>query len=244
MPCTLLAFLLDSRFNSAPFVLPCPIINKSRLFNVPARCCAFYYWPSTVRAWEPVSRLGCKLSFGPMDFGNSARLHRTEVARATRFDRVRWGCDFPGNLMTWVLRYIEIWLLTLPHAIRELASKVLKWPVTFGVVRESRPKFRVFSGRRLHCSTKWSFIATEPRPTTLSFWAPSLNREESLLKLNNSRIQIWIRSFTKIESICPNPSTTFWDIVLYIGLALSLNGKESLKNYQIRIRIRIITKIE
>ena len=48
------------------------------------------------------------------------------------------------------------------------------------------------------------------------------------LKLNNSRIQIRIRIFTKIESIrpChtpnlstkfhPNPSTTFWDVMLWI----------------------------
>ena len=60
------------------------------------------------------------------------------------------------------------------------------------------------------------------------FLALSLNGEESLLKLNNSRIQIRIRIFTKIESIFPchtpnmstkfhpNPSTTFKDIVLYI----------------------------
>ena len=64
----------------------------------------------------------------------------------------------------------------------------------------------------------------------------------------------WI--FTKIESIRhghtpnvstkfhPNPSTTFWDIVRYISLALSLNGEESLKNYQILIRIQIFTEIE
>ena len=55
-----------------------------------------------------------------------------------------------------------------------------------------------------------------------------INGEESLWKLNNSRIQILIQIFTKIESIrpChtanrstkfhPNPSTTCWDIVLYI----------------------------
>ena len=46
--------------------------------------------------------------------------------------------------------------------------------------------------------------------------------------LKNSRSRIWIRIFTKIETIlpchtpnlstkfCSNPSTTFWDIVLYI----------------------------
>ena len=62
----------------------------------------------------------------------------------------------------------------------------------------------------------------------ISFLALSLNGEESLKKLNNSRFQIWIRIFTKIESIIrchisnkstkfrPNPSPTFWDIVLYI----------------------------
>ena len=61
------------------------------------------------------------------------------------------------------------------------------------------------------------------------------------LKKKNSRIQIQIQIFTKIESIrpChthnlstkfhPNPSKTFWDIVLYISLAKSLNGEESLK---------------
>jgi len=127
----------------------------------------FFHWPSMVRAWEPVSRLGCKLSFGPTDFGNSTWLHRTEVVRATRFDRVRWGCDFPGNLTTWVLRYIEIWLLSLPHAVRELAITVLKWPVTFWVVWDSWPKFRVFGGRRLYYSTWRSFLATDPRPTTI-----------------------------------------------------------------------------
>ena len=81
--------------------------------------------------------------------------------------------------------------------------------------------------------------------------ALSLNGEDSLGKLNNSRIQIQIRIFTKIESIrpCythnvsskfyPNPSITFWDTVLYIGLANSLNGEESLKNFETRIQIRI-----
>ena len=63
------------------------------------------------------------------------------------------------------------------------------------------------------------------------------------IELNNSRIQIQIQIFTKVQSIChghkpnlstkfhPNPSTTFWDIVLYIGLAEilpPLNGEESL----------------
>ena len=60
----------------------------------------------------------------------------------------------------------------------------------------------------------------------ISFLALSLNGEESLWKLNNSRICIHVWIFTKIESIrpChtpnistefhPNPST-FWDIVLY-----------------------------
>ena len=88
----------------------------------------------------------------------------------------------------------------------------------------------------------------------ISFFALSLNGEESLRKLNNSRIQI--RIFTKIKSIChghtpnlstkfhPNPSPTFWDIVLYISWAESFNDKESLKkNYQIRIRIPIFTKM-
>ena len=60
----------------------------------------------------------------------------------------------------------------------------------------------------------------------ISFLAQSLNGEESLKKNNkNSRLQIRIRIFTKIESVgpChtpnlsakfhPNPSTTFWDIL-------------------------------
>ena len=75
--------------------------------------------------------------------------------------------------------------------------------------------------------------------STISFLVRSLKGEESLYKLNNSRIQI--RIVTKIESIrlCdtpnvstkfrPNPSTTFWDSMLYISLALSPNGEESLK---------------
>ena len=65
--------------------------------------------------------------------------------------------------------------------------------------------------------------------------------KNQLKKFNNSRIQIPIRIFTKIESILrcytpnmstkfrPDPSSTFWDIVLYIGVAPSLNGEESLK---------------
>ena len=72
----------------------------------------------------------------------------------------------------------------------------------------------------------------------ISFLVPSLNGEESLKKLNNTRIQIQI--FTKIESILPrhtpnlcskvrlNPSTAFWDIVVYIVFGLSLNGEELL----------------
>ena len=56
----------------------------------------------------------------------------------------------------------------------------------------------------------------------------TLNGEESLKKLNSSRVQIRIRIFTKIESnrpchtpnlstkFRPNPFQTFWDIVLYI----------------------------
>ena len=58
--------------------------------------------------------------------------------------------------------------------------------------------------------------------------------------LKNSQIRIGIQIFTKIESIRrghtpnlstkfhPNPSTTFWDM-LYIRLALYLNGEESVK---------------
>ena len=73
--------------------------------------------------------------------------------------------------------------------------------------------------------------------------ARSQNGAESLQKLNKSRIQIRIRIFTKIEAICrghtpnlstkfrPNSSTTFWDIVVYINLAPSLNGEESLLKF-------------
>ena len=68
-----------------------------------------------------------------------------------------------------------------------------------------------------------------------------ISGEESLFKKSNNsrfRIRSWI--FSKIESIhrgCTpnlstkfrtNTSTTFWDIMLYIGLARSLNGEESL----------------
>ena len=93
--------------------------------------------------------------------------------------------------------------------------------------------------------------------TALYRFGPSLDGEESLWKLNNSCIQIRFRIFTNIESICPrhtpnlsttfhpNPSTTFWDIMLYIVLPLSLNGEESLKkinNSRIQIRIWIFSK--
>ena len=77
-----------------------------------------------------------------------------------------------------------------------------------------------------------SFVRIRPQlfeiSCYISFLARSLNGEESLKKINNSHLQIQIRIFTKIESIrpCytpnlstkfhPNPSTTFWDIVLYI----------------------------
>ena len=76
-----------------------------------------------------------------------------------------------------------------------------------------------------------------------SFWPFHSMVKNHFYKLNNSRIQIQIRNFTKIESIFPchtpnlstkfhpNPSTTFWDIVLHIGLAPSLNGEESLKKF-------------
>ena len=62
----------------------------------------------------------------------------------------------------------------------------------------------------------------------------------------NSSSRIRIQIFTKMESIRrgqttkstnlstkfhPNPSTTSWDIVIYISLALSLNGEESLKKF-------------
>ena len=36
------------------------------------------------------------------------------------------GVVFPGSWTTWVLRYVEIWQLTLPHAVRELVITVLK----------------------------------------------------------------------------------------------------------------------
>ena len=77
------------------------------------------------------------------------------------------------------------------------------------------------------------------RNSALSFLAPSLNGEESLKKLNNSRIWIHIPIFTKMESIrpceTPNLSTKFHPnlsteiLVPYIGLSLCLNGEESLK---------------
>ena len=68
--------------------------------------------------------------------------------------------------------------------------------------------------------------------------------------------RIWTRTQTKIETACSwhltnsstkfcmNPSTTFWDVVLYIGLARSLKGEKSLKISSRRIRIRIFTRIE
>ena len=114
----------------------------------------------------------------------------------------------------------------------------------------SRIQIRIFTkiewirrGHTPNLSTKF-----HPNAST-TFWdivlyislALSLNGEESLKKLNNPRIQIRIRIFPKIESLLPchtpnmstkfhrNPSTTFWDIVLYISLALSLNVEESLK---------------
>ena len=71
-----------------------------------------------------------------------------------------------------------------------------------------------------------------------NFW-PNLSMVKNHLK--NYQIQIRIRIFTKIESILPcdrhnistkfhsNQCSTFWDIVLYISLALSLNGEESIK---------------
>ena len=62
--------------------------------------------------------------------------------------------------------------------------------------------------------------------------------------LKNSTTRIRIRSFNKIKWIRhghtlnlstkfhPNLSPTFWDIVLYISLAPSLNGEESLKKFE------------
>ena len=83
----------------------------------------------------------------------------------------------------------------------------------------------------------------------ISFLALSLNGEESLCKLSNTRMQIQIRIFTKIESILschtpntstkyrPNPSTTFWDIMLFIVfLALS-------QWWRISFKILVVSKI-
>ena len=86
------------------------------------------------------------------------------------------------------------------------------------------------------------------------FWLYLSRVKNQIKKINNSRIQIWIRIFTKIESICPcdmpnlstifrpNPSTTLWDIMLYIGFSLisqwwRINFKSSSS------QIRIFTKI-
>ena len=89
--------------------------------------------------------------------------------------------------------------------------------------------------------------------STISFLARSLNGEESLRKINNSRFHIRIRIFTKIESIRPCDTANlepvhqvlsvsvhyflkhcgmynFLDIVLS---PLSLNGEESRKKIQV-----------
>ena len=90
-----------------------------------------------------------------------------------------------------------------------------------------------------------SFIRIRPQVFEISCYIlvePDLSMVKNHFK--NSNLQIRIRVFTKIESICrghtpnlstkfrPNPSPTFWDIVLYIGWARSLNGEESVKQFQ------------
>ena len=114
------------------------------------------------------------------------------------------------------------------------------WPMNYHVTHPTCPP---------------SFIRIRPQLFEISCYisvSPCLSMVKNHFK--NYQIRIRIQIFTKIESIIPcytpnmstkylpNPSTTFWDIVLYIGLALSLNGEESLKHYQIRIQILI--KIE
>ena len=60
-------------------------------------------------------------------------------------------------------------------------------------------------------------------------------------------LQNWINSSLShtqpVHQVSADPSITFSDIMLYIIIALSLNGEESLKNSSSQIRIRIFTKI-
>ena len=47
----------------------------------------------------------------------------------------------------WVFRYIEVWQLTLFHAVELLAIHgPVRDPCLFGVLREARSRFRVFGG--------------------------------------------------------------------------------------------------
>ena len=86
------------------------------------------------------------------------------------------------------------------------------------------------------------------------FW-PNLSMVKNhLKKLNNYLFQIWIRIFTKMESILPcqtpdvstefhpNPSSNFWDIVLYYRFWPFLSMVKNRLKYS-SIRILIFTKI-
>ena len=61
-------------------------------------------------------------SFGPTGLGNHPLgLHTVRARqRLVPVEDCR-GCEFPGSFPAWVLRYIEVWQLILPHAVKLLA---------------------------------------------------------------------------------------------------------------------------
>ena len=111
-------------------------------------------------------------------------------------------------------------------------------------------RIRIFTKIELILQFHTPNVSTKfhPNPCT-TFWDIMLHIVFGLISqwwritksMKNSRIRMWIRIFTKIESIChghtpnlstkfrPNPSTTFWDTMLLSFLAPSLNDEESLK---------------
>ena len=89
------------------------------MLNVPARFCVSFIGLAR-RVLRNSEAVNC--SFGPTGLGN-LRSGYTQFGLGNGSFRSRSaeGVNSPVALSSWVIRYIEVWQLTLPHAVELLA---------------------------------------------------------------------------------------------------------------------------
>ena len=88
------------------------------MLNVPARFCVSFigFARCVLRNSEAVN-----CSFGPMGLGNLRSGYTWfGLGNGSFHSRSIEGVNSPVALSTWVIRYIEVWQLTLPHTVELL----------------------------------------------------------------------------------------------------------------------------